>query len=125
MDKVLDRIKKMKNLDFDVKEIEKDKWAWYKHFMRKAIDFCFLRGKRVIVVVQPYLSPAHIEQQESFRVMLNNVYKGNKNLFYVNLGEFFSLKDRNLSDDGVHLTPKGCDLFAGELAQHIISYISE
>lgn len=123
LEKPLNNLRKMRNLDFDVEELKKDKWAWYKHFMRKTIYFCLEKNKKIIIITAPYLADAHRDQQNSLRNMIFQLYKDNKDVLYLNLGEAISLENEELCSDGVHLTPKGCQVMAEIIAKNIGDYI--
>jgi hypothetical protein len=130
LENVLDRLKKMKNVDFDSERLKEDRWSWYKHFMKKAIDFALRRDKKIIVITPPYLWEESEEgrfkaQQASLKGMLDKEYSRNDNVLYINLGESLSLKDERLSYDGLHLTAEGCQEMTAIITKKITPYVLE
>ena len=119
------RVNKFVGSEFDMEKEKNDKWAWYKHYMEKAIDFALAQKKKVIVIAQPYISDSHILQQESLRSMLNDKYKNNPNLLYVDLSNALPLKNEELAFDGMHFTDKGCKKMARIIREKISGYIFE
>lgn len=119
----MERIKKSENIDFEPATLKKDKWSWFKYFIKKAVDFCLQKNKKVIVITAPYLNDEHIRQQAVLREMLSQTYHENKNILYINLGEAFSTKDRVLFPDRMHFSPKGAQLMAEAIAKNAEGFI--
>lgn len=113
----INEIKKMKNLPFDPEILKTDRWAWYKHFMKKSIDFALEKGKKPIVITPPFRNELHEEQQTAFKEGLD------EKVFYVNMGNAISNEDEEFFFDGVHMTPKGCRVMADLITKEIASYI--
>jgi len=116
---IMNRLNKVKDSDFDKEELKRDNWAWYKHYMKKSIDYALAQNKKVIVITQPYLSDSHVEQQHALREMLVSNYGDDKNVSYINLGDAISVKDKELVYDGVHLSIRGCQIMAASIAEKI------
>jgi len=123
---------KARELGLKAEQIKKDKWFWYKHFMKKTIDFAFLNNKKVIIISPARISSlrakgskglkAFNEQQESLKAMLDKEYKNDRNVIYVSLEDFRS--DKELTFDGMHFTAKGNKVIADAIAQKIKEYIT-
>jgi hypothetical protein len=108
---------------FDKEQLKTDKWAWYKHFEELAIDYGLTNHKKVVVMTQPYISPAHREQQAELRAMLAARYGKNDQVLYVNLGEAISLRNRRLAYDGMHLTALGGDVISTIVAEKVKGFL--
>ncbi|MFA5410243.1 MAG: SGNH/GDSL hydrolase family protein [Candidatus Omnitrophota bacterium] len=122
-DNFANRVSRVSDKEFDMGQIKKDKWAWYKYYMKKAIDFALGCDKKAVVITQPYISDEHREQQGSLKKTIFNTYKDNKNFLYLNLGEAISLKEGLLTFDGMHLNADGCKKMAAIIAQKIEGYV--
>ena len=72
-------------------------------------------GMSAAVVTPPYISRRHAAQQASLALMLAERFGGDRRFRYLNMGTKIDLRDRNLSFDGVHLTPRGNQTMAQEL----------
>lgn len=118
----IDKIKKMKNTSFDTERLKTNKWSWYTHFMKKAIDFALANNKKVIVVTSPFLNERHRAQQKALKEMLDKTY--GKNIFYINKGNALSIKNEGLFYDGWHMSEKGCEIMAELLAEEIVPYLA-
>jgi len=92
-----------------------DRWAVYCQAMAGAISVARARHARVLVVTQPYISDAHVAQQNSLRAMLRARFGGDPDVRYANLGQLIDLSDRSLAYDGMHLTKRGNAMVAGRL----------
>ena len=123
LEDILNRLKRMNNRGFDIDKIKADRWSWYKHFMKKAIDLSLSEKKKVIVITGPYINQEHIEQQEALRKTLLKSYPNNQNVLYQNLGDSLSLNNLNLAYDGMHLTQEGSKLMADAIAARIKDFI--
>ena len=81
------------------------------------------RGKRVLVVTQPYLSDLHVEQQRALEAMLRRQFGGDPRVRYVNLGRLIDLHDPRLAYDGLHLTAVGNEKIAAALAPVVLEVL--
>ena len=98
----------------DVPACEK-RWAVYCDAMANAISDARAHPAQVLVVTQPYISDAHVEQQNSLRAMLRTRFGGDGGVRYLNLGSLIDLNDRSLAYDGMHLTKRGNAIVADRL----------
>lgn len=100
-----------------------DVWAFYCQQMYEAVSFALARGKRVIVVTEPYISDRHVGQQQCLVNMLQERFAGRSDLYYVNLGRTVDLRDPALCWDGVHLTDEGNRRIAEALVQPVLEVL--
>lgn len=100
------------------------RWAHYCGAVYDATRFALDRGKRVLVVTQPYISDQHPLQQAEMRAMLEARFKGNPSVGYANLGNLIDLKSR-LAYDGMHLTADGNAVVASHLLQPVADLMPE
>ena len=91
------------------------RWAVYCEAMAGAISNARAHPAQVLVVTQPYISDAHVEQQNSLRAMLRTRFGGDAGVRYLNLGQLIDLNDRSLAYDGMHLTRRGNAIVAERL----------
>ncbi len=92
------------------------RWAFYCGEVHAAARYALEKGAALAVVTQPYVSDSHIAQQKTLASMLRQRFGGEPRLTYINLGEAMDLKDRGLAIDGIHLTSRGNELIAKNLA---------
>lgn len=100
------------------------RWAHYCGAVYDAARFALDRGKRVLVVTQPYINERHPAQQTALRVMLEARFNGNQRVGYANLGNLIDLKSA-LSYDGMHLTADGNAIIATHLLQPVAHLMPE
>jgi lysophospholipase L1-like esterase len=98
-------------------------WQFYCRQMYEAVDLALKEGKRVLVVTEPYISDAHVEQQQALEGMLNKRFQGQTRLRYLNLGPSIDLRDKSLCWDGMHLTEKGNRKIAEALKQPLLDIL--
>lgn len=84
-----------------------------------AIKLVLERGKRALVVTQPYISEAHREQQRLLVEYLRKRFAGTTAVGFVNLGASVDLRDPKLAPDGMHLSPEGHRLIADDLVNPV------
>jgi hypothetical protein len=72
-----------------------------------AIEYPLARGKKVMVVGQPYIADVHVEQQAALETAIRERFGQDPRVRVVNLGRVLDLRDRTLSSDGMHLTAAG------------------
>ncbi len=94
-------------------------WAFYCQQMYETVSGVLLRGKRVIVATEPYISDRYVEQQRALSDMLKERFGSRADLVYLNLGGTVDLHDRSLCWDGMHLTEKGNEKIAEALVQPV------
>lgn len=119
IENILKRIKKNEKIDFDTNLLKDDSWAWYTHYMRKAIDYALSRNKKVIIITQPYLSDTHRNQQKALREILSKTYAGNSSVAYFDLGDSLRPEDTSFCFDGMHLNIEGCKIMAEYIFEKI------
>ena len=99
-------------------------WSAYCDAVATAVTAARARGARVLVVTQPYISDAHVAQQDSLRAMLRGTFGSDAGVRYVNLGRgVVDVDDRAIAYDGMHLTARGNAAVAGALAASALQLI--
>lgn len=98
-----------------------DMWKRYCGSVRDAVAWALTRQKPAIVVTQPYLSDAHIEQQANLAAMLRARFAGEPRVQYVDLGRVIDMRDRAMAYDGVHLVARGNDAIAAQLVAPVLT----
>jgi hypothetical protein len=99
--------------------------AHYCASVRDGIRFALDRGKKVLVVTQPYISDHHRQQQADLRAMLATQFQGNTSVAYANLGEAIDLGNPTLSYDSMHLTPTGNLEIARQLVKPVVELMPD
>lgn len=97
-----------------------DPWSFYCTEVGAAIDFVLQRGKRVLLVSEPYVASNQVEQQAQLRDYLRTKYPGNLNLTYVDFGLAVDVTNPLVAFDGMHLTSRGNQSIATRLANLIV-----
>jgi lysophospholipase L1-like esterase len=82
-------------------------WDFYCDQIFQTANLALRRGKRVLIVTEPYLNAKHVKQQQALEQMLREKFAGQSQLEYLNLGRAIDLRDRALCWDGMHLTEEG------------------
>jgi len=100
-------------------------FAHYCASVRDGIRFALDRGKKVLVVTQPYLSDRHRQQQASLRAMLAAQFSDHTRVGYANLGEAIDLNNPALSYDTMHLTPAGNNEVARQLIKPVVELMPD
>lgn len=100
-----------------------ERWAFYCGAVFRAAEYALNRGKRVLVVTQPYISDGHIEQQQALVGMLRERFGDNPRLRYVNLGRAVDVRDTTLCYDGMHLTGTGNERIAEQLVRPVLEIL--
>lgn len=98
-------------------------FSFYCQQIYQVTNAALSRGKRVLVVTEPYLSERHIEQQRALEGMLTKRFAGQAKLRYVNLGGLIDLRDGSLCWDGMHLTEEGNRRIAEALTQPVLELL--
>ena len=95
-------------------------WSQYCGAIEDAVRHALDRGQRVIVITQPYLSDAHVDQQRALAAMMVRQFGGNARVRYVNLGRAVDTRDRSIAYDGMHLSAAGNARIATELVPIVL-----
>ena len=112
-------------VEVDQKAIDCSTWEFYCISMQRAVKFALRKGKKVLVVGQPYKSDTHVQQVKLTKNFLIGRKVDHPNLFYVSLGEKVDLKDRSLSFDGLHPTQKGNRIIARNLTPILLKILHQ
>ena len=95
-------------------------WAEYCQSMLSAIRFALERGKRVLVVTQPWLVGVsglrHQEQQRAMTTAVRARYGGDRRVALFDAGSTVDVSEPSLSFDRMHLTAPGNRRVAAALA---------
>ena len=95
-------------------------WSQYCGAIEDAVHHALDRGQRVIVITQPYLSDAHVDQQRALAAMMARQFGGNVRVRYVNLGRAVDTRDRSIAYDCMHLSEAGNARIATELVPVVV-----
>lgn len=98
-------------------------WQVYCQEIYDVTDLEIKRGKRVLVVTEPYISDQHVDQQRALEGMLSQRFEGQVNFRYLNLGRTVDLRDHSLCWDGMHLTEAGNRRIADALTQPLLEML--
>jgi len=98
-------------------------WQFYCDRVNATAAMALAKGKRVLVVTEPYISDTHVEQQTELESMLAARFAKEPRLRYVNLGPLIDLRDPSLCWDGMHLTTEGNRQIAAALAQSTTNFL--
>ncbi len=102
--------------------VEDDCTATWRHYcgsVRAAVDWARARGKRVLVVTQPYISDSHVDQQANLAAMIEKYFGSDTGVRYLNLGRSIDLRDSRIAYDGLHLVAAGNDTIAAQLVEPV------
>jgi len=103
-------------------------WSHYCRSVFEAVDRTLARGRRVVVITQPYLTgrvgERHRAQQQAMSSALARRYPDNPRVEYVNLGTVVDLDNSPLAFDGMHLTAPGNRVIAERLVEPLTSILS-
>jgi lysophospholipase L1-like esterase len=86
-------------------------------------DLALAKGKRVLIVTEPYISDDHVEQQFELERLLRLRFAAEPRLRYLNLGRAVDLRDASLCWDGMHLTAEGNRRIAAALMKTALEMI--
>jgi lysophospholipase L1-like esterase len=103
------------------------RWSHYCAAEYEAIRYALDRGRKILVVTQPYIAPEHEAQQAALRTMLDTEFRNVASVRYINLGPVFDLhgKDKALFYDGMHATEEGNRLIAAQLIAPVADLMSD
>jgi len=99
------------------------RWQFYCERMVLASELALAKGKRVMIVGEPYLSDEHVEQQFELERMLRSRFAAEPRLRYLNLGNTLDLRDSSLCWDGMHLTEEGNRRIAAALTGPVLEML--
>jgi lysophospholipase L1-like esterase len=95
------------------------KWQFYCEHVNVAAEMALAKGERVLIVTEPYISNAHVEQQAQLESMLAARFANQPRLRYINLGRLIDLRDPSLCWDGMHLNEEGNRRIATALSEPV------
>lgn len=101
------------------------KWEFYCGQMVAVSQLALAKGKRVLIVTEPYISDDHVEQQFELARVLKSRFAAEPRLRYVNLGDAVDLRDPALCWDGMHLTEEGNRRIAAALTQPVLDILDK
>jgi hypothetical protein len=87
--------------------------------VREGVEEALVRGARVLVVTQPYISDTHIQQQRHLAALLRERFGSDPRVTYLDLGLAIDIRDPAVAWDGMHLTPSGNAALAEKLAEPV------
>ena len=93
------------------------RWQFYCDRIVTATELALAKGERVLVVTEPYIVDAHVQQQSELARLLKSRFAAEPRVRYVNLGETIDLRDPSLCWDGMHLTEEGNRRIAAALRE--------
>ena len=100
-------------------------WDFYCDHIYAAVDAALKKGKRVLIVGEPYISDRHIVQQTALQSMLRSRFAGQSRVRYLSLGRAVDLRDKALCWDGMHLNAEGNRRIAAALAQPVLDLLRQ
>jgi lysophospholipase L1-like esterase len=95
-------------------------WARYCGSVRDAVDYALAGNRPVIVISQPSVSDAHVDQQAHLAAMLRARYRDDARVKYVDLGRAVDMSDPSLAYDGLHLVAAGNEAIAAQLVGPVL-----
>jgi hypothetical protein len=98
-------------------------WAVYCGSIAQSISEALARGRRTLIVTQPYYSDDHRAQQQALRAMLHARFGDRREVHYADLGNLIDLKDPAVSYDRMHLNADGNARVARALADPVAELI--
>jgi hypothetical protein len=97
------------------------RWQHYCGAILDAVAYARSRGKGVLVGTQPFVSDAHVEQQEALTAFLRQRFGSDPRVRHVNLGSAIDLAARrDIAYDGLHLTAEGNDIIARHFVEPVL-----
>lgn len=100
-------------------------WQFYCERIYEATDLALKKGKRVLIVGEPYISDKHVNQQTALENMIRARFADQNKVRYLNLGRVVDLRDRSLCWDGMHLTEEGNRRIAEALVKSVLEFIKD
>ncbi len=99
-------------------------YSTYCESVKKAVKYMLDRGKKVMIVTQPYIADAHIKQQNLLWRFLDEQFPAHPGIVKINLGKTLSVKDRRYAFDGMHLTSVGNKKIAEALLEPTLKFLN-
>jgi lysophospholipase L1-like esterase len=99
------------------------RWQFYCERIVADSELALAKGKRVLVVGEPYLNDAHVAQQLELERLLRSRFAAEPRLRYLNLGRTVDLRDSSLCWDGMHLTEEGNRRIAAALTRPVLDML--
>ncbi len=96
------------------------RWRHYCGALVDAIVWARARSIDVIVGTQPYISDAHVAQQQALTALLQTRFGSDAGVVHVNLGRAIDLGDRRLAYDGMHLNGAGNGVIADAMVEPVL-----
>lgn len=120
---VINRIQKVKTENFNMEKLKSDRWAWFKHYLRKSIDEALSKKKKVVIITEPRLNIECGLQQDMMGELCQESYFQNSNVTYMDIGRSFTYSPQ-LFLDGCHFSAQGCQVFADSIFQKLKKQIT-
>lgn len=99
-------------------------WTSYCEAVALSVSESLARGQRVLVISEPYVSAAHVEQQRALAAMIADRYGHDRRVKYLDLGSQADFRDPVTASDGWVLTPRGIESFADGLFTGLYAMVS-
>jgi lysophospholipase L1-like esterase len=100
-------------------------WQFYCDRIYEATELALKKGKRVLIVGEPYITDKHVNQQAALENMIRVRFAGQDKVRYLNLGRVVDLRDQSLCWDGMHLTDEGNRRIAEALAKPVLDLLKD
>jgi hypothetical protein len=104
--------------------LDVETWRHYTDRVIEAVRLARARSVRAIVVTQPYASNSHMAQQRALAHALDDAFRGDGGVRYVNLGLAVDIRDRSIAYDGLHLVAVGNRRIASLLVDPVLGMTS-
>lgn len=99
-------------------------WRFYCEQIYGATELALKKGKRVLIVGEPYITDKHMAQQSALENMVRARFANRPQVVYLNLGRVVDLSDPSLCWDGMHLTEEGNRRIAEALVKPVLDLLS-
>ena len=100
-------------------------WQFYCDHIYEATELALKKGKRVLIVGEPYITEKHAAQQTALENMVRARFANRPQVNYLNLGRVVDLRDPSLCWDGMHLTEEGNRRIAEALAKPVLELLKD
>lgn len=100
-------------------------WQFYCEQVSEAVQLALQKGRRVLLVTEPYINDQHVAQQKALEAMIQVRFPNQTHLQYLNLGRTVDLRDKSLCWDGMHLTEEGNRRIANALRQPVFDLLQK
>ncbi|MBI1847334.1 MAG: SGNH/GDSL hydrolase family protein [Candidatus Rokubacteria bacterium] len=95
------------------------RWDFYCGAVARAVEETLARGRRVIVVSEPYVTDVQADQQRALAAMLQRRFAGRPGWSHVDLGRAVDVREPAIAFDGMHLTGPGNAIIAARLVEPV------